>query len=112
MNQDEMNPGRVRKDLYAYLESEGFKVTDERHKAIKTAIVMHTNTTVAQLQKERENAVNALQNMKQVPKFQTMIDRMKKKQCTICGLALKKEGEFEYSAPCGHFPKGVRILLA
>ncbi len=112
MNQDEMNPGRVRRDLYAYLESQGLQMTEERHKIIKNAVVLHTIAMTEKLQGERNNAISSLNSMGFPPKLETMEKRIKSNQCVVCGINLKKEAEYEYSAPCGHFPKGMRILFA
>lgn len=109
--QEEIKPGTVRKDLYDYLEGEGLKITDVRHKAIKTAIVMHTNATTEELRRETNNAKNALGNMKAGPKIQTIIDRIAKKQCAACGLNLTEVKPHEYVAGCGHYPTGVKIII-
>lgn len=111
---EEVRPGAVRKDLYAYLEEQGFKVTEERHKAIKTAIIMHTNATTEGIAAQRSNAMNALGNVAIGPKVQTIIDRMKRRQCPACGLDLKRVvyTKNEYEAECGHYPKGTKIVMS
>jgi hypothetical protein len=111
MNNDGMQPGLVRKDLYAYLESQGFEMTEERHKMIKNAIVLHTNTANAAERRDRQNALDAMHNAKIKPAMATMMKRMEKKQCPMCGLDLKKISEHEYEPACNHFPKNVRISI-
>lgn len=99
-----IGPGYVRKNLYDYLEAEGLKMNDERHKAVKAAIILHTNATNEELRRGRLNALNALGNVKVGPNVKTIIERVAKFQCPACGLDLKEIKPHEYVAECGHLP--------
>lgn len=44
--------GEVRKDVYEYLESQGFKMTEERHKALSTAMKLLANVKTEEIRAE------------------------------------------------------------
>lgn len=99
---DSMKPGLVRKDLYKYLEAEGFNVTEPRHKAISAMVKDHARRTHDATIRDRNNAVESIKNASVPVKDQTMIKRLEGFRCPVCGRDMKDRGKGEYVTQCGH----------
>lgn len=113
MKKEEQKPGEgsIRKDFYAYLESQGLKMNDEIHAVVKKTFLEHARVQNDRMVKDRQDALQALHNVKWTSKDQTLIDRINEFRCPICGLKMKDRGSFEYVTECGHLPD-IIIALA
>lgn len=98
----EEQPGLVRKELYRYLEAEGFTVTDERHNKIKSFMRDHTARATAANTRDLMQMHNALQNVKIPPKVKRIADRLTEHKCILCGVDMINRGNGEYITKCGH----------
>lgn len=105
--------GDVRKEMYAYLESQGLKITDEIHKEVRAKMVQHSQSDNEKAKRDVSNHLNALQNVKFTPKLQIMEDRLNDFKCPFCGLKMEKtaDDQLVYVSKCGHF-KNVAITYA
>lgn len=103
--------GAVRKEIYQYLQDQGFDLTDERHDQLKRYLIEYARVNNERVVHELNNARNAMGNMRIAPNSQTIIKRVDLFQCPVCGMDMKKRNEYEYVTQCGHL-SDVMLALA
>lgn len=94
--------GEVRKELYAYLEAVGLKVTDEVHRRVRAFMMEHTMHENARLRKERDGAIDALHNISVMPKMKTILSRLNSGHCPACGIICTVDEHGQWSSACKH----------
>ena len=103
--------GAVRKDLYAFLQENGFEMTRERHDLIREMMRTHTRCELVKENARAQNAVNALHQVHIMPKVATIIKRVELFQCPACGLDMTMRADGSYVTACGHM-SGIAFCYA
>lgn len=102
--------GEIRKSIYEYVETLGVTMNTEIHEKLKELILEHTNFDNQAIHAENEQLKNSLQEKRQGFKQGKLNERLKNKQCPVCGKAMIARTPYEFVTKCGHLSDYVIAL--